>query len=104
MPTDDYSCLAQIFVILPVILSSQTPGWLSIADSLKNLLKQRPRHHHFGHLEHHLPRMPDYLGSDLDELLTQRCQRPLAVNGLHRLYAIKGLFVCHQLLGKSGMQ
>ena len=38
-------------------------------------------HSHFGHLKYHVPRMPDHLGSDLDQFLTQRSQRPL----LHRL-------------------
>jgi hypothetical protein len=31
----------------------------------------------FGHLEHDTPEMLDHLGFDLNQLLTQRSQRPL---------------------------
>lgn len=40
-------------------------------------MKNCPRHNYFGHLEHHIPGMSDHLGSDLNQLLTQRSQRAL---------------------------
>ncbi len=52
-----------------------------LPDSVKDFPKECLRHSYFGHLEHHIPRMPHHLGSDLNQLLTQRSERPF----LHRL-------------------
>ena len=48
-----------------------------LPDSAKYFPKKRLRHSHFCHLKYHVARMPDHLGSDLDQLLTQPSQRPL---------------------------
>ena len=39
--------------------------------------KHLPRHRHLGKLEDHIPRVLDDLRADLDQLLLQRCQRPV---------------------------
>jgi hypothetical protein len=44
-------------------------------DPVKYFPKKYPRNSHLCHLKYHVPRMIDHLGSDLDELFTQRSQR-----------------------------
>jgi hypothetical protein len=41
-------------------------------DPVKDFPKKYPRNSHFRHLEDDVSGMPDHLGSDLDQLLTQR--------------------------------
>ncbi len=63
--------------------SSQTTGYCQksqVSDSVKNFTKQRPRNCHFRHLKCHVTRMTDHFGSDLNQLLTERSERPF----LHR--------------------
>ena len=49
-------------------------------DPLQDRREQVARHRNFGHLEDHVPRVGHHLGPDLDQLLSQRGQRPV----LHR--------------------
>ncbi len=46
-------------------------------DQPQDFLEQAPRYRHFGQLERDVPAMVDDLGSDLDQLLPQRGQRPV---------------------------
>ena len=46
-------------------------------NAIQDRSEQLPGHGHFGHLERHIPHVVHDLGSDLDQLLPQRRQRPV---------------------------
>jgi len=48
-----------------------------LLDSGKDFPKERLRHSHFRHLKYHVAGMADHLGSYLDELVSERSQRPI---------------------------
>ena len=48
-----------------------------IIDQAQDFLEQFPRHRHFGQLERDVPPVTDDLGTDLDQFLSQRGQRPV---------------------------
>lgn len=61
-----------------VLISLDEPSsWLrfSLSDSSKDYAENISRHGDLSHLEHHIPRMPDHVGCNLDQLLTQCSQR-----------------------------
>jgi hypothetical protein len=43
-----------------------------LPDSTRNVTKERPRHGHLGHLEHHILRTSDHPGTNLGQLGSQR--------------------------------
>jgi hypothetical protein len=43
-----------------------------VPDVTEHFPKEGPPYNYFGHLKHHVPRMPDCPGSDLDELVSER--------------------------------
>jgi len=48
-----------------------------LRDTVENGREQVPRHGDLGQLERHVLRVPRHLGPDLDQLFTQRRQRPV---------------------------
>ncbi len=48
-----------------------------IINQAQDFLEQAPRHRHLGQLERDVPAMADHLSTDLDQLLSQRGQRPV---------------------------
>ncbi len=58
----------------------------SMIDQPQDFPEQGPRHRHLGHLERDVPAMADRIGSDPDQLLSERRQGPLLdILGQHRL-------------------
>ena len=47
-------------------------------NAVEDRREQVPRHGHFRQLERHILRVPRHLGSDLDQLFSQRRQRPVS--------------------------
>ena len=47
-------------------------------DTIQNRGKQASRHRHLGQLKGHVLGVSRHLGTDLDELFPQRCQRPVS--------------------------
>jgi hypothetical protein len=74
--TSDSPALYQIFPARPVILPSQVLGWLSIALFDQGFPERTSSAQQFRHLKYHVTRMPDHLGSNLEQLVSQRLQRP----------------------------
>jgi hypothetical protein len=60
---------------------SSRPRWYcqktQLSDPVKDFTKKCPWNSYFRHLKDDVPRMPHHLGSNLDQLLTQRPERPL---------------------------
>ncbi len=68
----------QLFVRSRASATPQQRRWHAEAlDAFQDRCEQFPRDRHLGHLEDHVPRVRHYLGSDLDQLLSQCGQRPV---------------------------
>ena len=51
--------------------------WPELIDAAQDLCEQRSRHRHLCQLEHHVAAVADDSGTDLDQLLAQRGERPM---------------------------
>ena len=69
------SCRFHLAVDFPGLHRSR--AWSQFIDPPQNFPEQVPWHRHFGHLERDVATMADDLGSDLDQLLPRRGQRPV---------------------------
>jgi hypothetical protein len=68
------SCRFHLAVDFPGLRRSGS--WSQIVNQVQDFAEQFPRHRHLGQLERDVPAMADRLNADLDQLLTQRGDRP----------------------------
>jgi len=74
-------------------------SWPQIINQAQDFPEQFPRHRNLGQLERDIAAMADHLGSDLDQFLPQRGQRPvLLASG--RCYAAFGKASVRMKLGR----